>query len=192
MRSVAPVFLVLAMLAPVPAAAQLRGSLAETPTRALFDESGYRVKPVEGAPAAPGTRRTIERFGAWTLICDEAKGRRVCNASQSIVDADGDLAFSWSLAATSGGEPVFLIRAPVTGFPARTVTLGFGSDETVIRLETCDTRLCLGFLPLGPGIVKRIKERGGVAIRYRTHEGAAPTALTASLDGLGTAIGSIR
>lgn len=181
-----------AMLIPVPAQAQLRGSLAEEAPRALFSEPGYRVKPVEGAPAAVGVRRVIERFSGWTLICDEEKRRRVCNASQSIVDADGGLAFSWSLAATKGGEPVFLVRAPVTGFPARTVTLAFGPDETVIRLDACDVRLCLGFLPLSPGLVKRIKERGAVGIRYRMREGDAPVFLTASLDGLGTAIGSIR
>lgn len=181
-----------AMLTPVPAKAQLRGSLAEDAPRALFSEPGYRVKPVDGAPAAVGVRRVIERFSGWTLICDAEKRRRVCNASQSIVDADGSLAFSWSLAATAGGEAVFLVRAPVTGFPARTVTLAFGPDETVIRLDTCDVRLCLGFLPLGPGIVKRIRERGEVGIRYRTREGAEPVVLTASLDGLGTAIASIR
>ena len=181
-----------ALLTPVPAQAQLRGSLAEEAPRALFAEPGYRVKPVEGAPAAVGVRRVIERFSGWTLICDEERRRRVCNASQSIVDVDGSLAFSWSLAATRGGEPVFLIRAPVTGFPSHTVVLAFGTDETVIRLDACDVRLCLGFMPLSPGLVKRIKERGAVGIRYRMREGDALVFLTASLDGLGTAIGSIR
>lgn len=181
-----------AMLAPVSASAQLRGSLAEAAPLAPFSEPDYRVRPVDGAPAAAGVRRVIERFSGWTLICDEEKRRRVCNASQSIVDADGSLAFSWSLAATRGGEPVFLIRAPVMGFPSRTVTLVFGAEETIIRLDTCDVRLCVGFLPLSPGIVRRIKERGDVGIRYRTREGGPPMALTASLNGLGTAIGSIH
>lgn len=180
----------LAPLAPAPAAAQLRGSLADAPPPS--PAPAYRVRPAEGAPAGDGVRRTLERFGGWTLICDERGRRRVCNAAQSIVDGDGRLAFSWSLAATKGGEPVFLVRAPVTGLPSHTVTLAFGEAETVIRLPACDPGLCVGFLPLDAGMVRRIKARGAVAIRYRVRDGAEPVTLTASLDGLGAAIGSIR
>ncbi|AWN52658.1 hypothetical protein DK412_14220 [Methylobacterium sp. 17Sr1-1] len=137
-------------------------------------------------------RRVIETFGGWTLICDEEKRRRICNASQSIVTAAGGLAFSWSLAATKGGEPVFVLRAPVSGFPARTVTLDVAGQETVIRLPNCDAALCVGFLPLDAALVRQIKARAGVTIRYRVREGGDPVAIAASLDGLGAAIGSIR
>ena len=179
------------LTASVPAAAQLRSSLADA-APAGYAETGYRVRPVDGAPAGPGVRRAIERFAGWTLICDEMKGRRVCNAVQSIADADGHLAFSWSLAATRGGEPVFLVRAPVTAFPAHTVTLDFEGAETTVRLSACDAHLCVGFLPLDPAIVRQIERRARVGIRYRTADGVDPVAFTASLDGLGAAIGSIR
>ncbi|UHC13879.1 invasion associated locus B family protein [Methylobacterium currus] len=196
----------LLLLIPGSAAAQLRGSLGEAGPemapvatgsvapagRELGQPPGFAIKPVAGAPAKPGVRRVIETFGGWTLICDEERGRRICNASQSIVAAGGHLAFSWSLAATRGGEPVFILRAPVTEFPAHTVTLGFGQSETVIRLPTCDAALCVGFLPLDAAIVRQIKSRAGVTIRYRVREGAAPVTIAASLDGLGAAIGSIR
>lgn len=210
-RSRGPAALVAALLllAPGPAAAQLRGSLGETPQetseeapaatgsvapaeRDVAPPPAFAIKSVAGAPARPGVRRTIETFGGWTLICDEEKRRRICNASQSIAAAAGGLAFSWSLAATKGGEPVFVLRAPVAGFPARTVTLDFGGQETVIRLPNCDAALCIGFLPLDPGIVRQIKGRAGVTIRYRLREGAVPVTIRTSLDGLGVAIGSIR
>jgi invasion protein IalB len=195
-------FVSMMLLATMPAVAQLRGSLAEETPHAGRAETGlpaprgpdpgYRVDPVAGAPAGVGVRRVIETFSGWTLICDEAKSRRICNASQSIVTDAGRLAFSWSLAATRGGEPIFIVRAPVTDFPARTVTLEFGTEETVMRLPSCDEQLCLGFLPLNAAIVTQIKARARVTIRYRVREGAAPVVLIASLDGLGAAIGSIR
>ncbi|MGX7708096.1 invasion associated locus B family protein [Methylobacterium sp. Gmos1] len=187
----------LLLLAPVPAAAQLRGSLAEArpeepAATAALPEPGYRIRPAAGAPARPGVRRVIETFGGWTLICDEEKRRRICNASQSIVTATGGLAFSWSLAATQGGEPVFVLRAPVVGFPSRTVTLDVAGREMVLRLPNCDAALCVGFLPLDAALVRQIKARAGVTIRYRVREGSAPVTITTSLDGLGSAIGSIR
>lgn len=192
--AVVSILLAATLLVPEPSAAQLRGSLVEEEAvnSARLPVPSFKIRPVAGAPVAPGVRRIIQTFGGWTLICDEAKRGRVCNASQSIVAEDGTLAFSWSMAATASGEPVLLLRAPVAGFPAHTVTLGFGETETVIRLETCDMHLCVGFLPLTAVIVRHIKERGRVAIRYHTAEGQAPVALIASLDGLGTAIRSIR
>lgn len=170
----------------------LRGPFGAATAAVHSIESSYRVKAVEGGPGTPGVRRTIERFASWTLICDETKGRRVCNATQSIADADGTLAFSWSLAATRGGEPVFLVRAPVMDDPARGVALTFGGTETAIRLGACDARLCVGFLPLDPAMVKQIGRRASAGIRYRSADGADHVAFTAPLDGLGAAIRSIR
>jgi invasion protein IalB len=193
-HAVRGVLLAAVLLLPKSVAAQLRGSVSDEGAEksALFPVPSFQIKPVAGAPAAPGVRRVIQTFGDWTLICDEAKRGRVCNASQSIVAEDGTLAFSWSMAATAGGEPVFLLRAPVASFPAHTVTLAFGNTETVIRLETCDARMCIGFLPLNTDIFRHIKVRGRVAIRYRTADGMEPVAFVSSLDGLGTAISSIR
>jgi len=188
-----------ALLAPAPATAQLRGSLGEGRVGeggpepvAPSPAAAFRIRPVDGAPAAPGVRRVIQTFAEWTLICDEARRGRVCNASQSILAPDGTLAFSWSLAATKGGEPVFLVRAPVTRFPSHTVTLGFGPTESVIRLDACDARLCVGFLPLTPDMVGQIRKRGRIPVRYFMAEGTAPVEFAASLDGLGAAISSIR
>ncbi|WP_162249982.1 invasion associated locus B family protein [Methylobacterium sp. Leaf456] len=183
------------LLGSIPAAAQLRGSLPDgevAVTDALPPRAGFRLKPTEGAPTDSGVRRVIQTFAGWTLICDEAKRTRVCNVSQTILDHDGAFAFSWSLAATSGGEPVFVVRAPVMDFPAHTVTVAVESTETVIRLDRCDARLCLGFLPLDAALVKGIKNRGSAAIRYRIAEGARPVTFTTSLDGLKAAMASLR
>ncbi len=180
------------VLAAFPASAQLRGGL-DTPSIGAVPraEAPFHVRPVEGAPAAPGIRRLIQRFGDWTLICDEEKRKRICNASQSIVGPDGDMAFSWSLAATRNGEPVFLIRAPVAEFPAHTVTFDFGEAERVVRLASCDAHLCVGFLPVDPPLAARIKAKAGVAIRYRRREGAEPVTFATSLDGLAASIAGI-
>lgn len=184
-----------ALLGSVPAAAQLRGSLADgdvAVTDAIPPPTAFRIKPTEGAPVEPGVRRVIQTFAGWTLICDEAKRTRVCNVSQTILDADGAFAFSWSLAATSGGEPVFMLRAPVADFPSHTVTVIIDATRSVIRLDRCDARLCLGFLPLDAALVKGIKARANATIRYRTAEGANPVEFTTSLDGVKAAMASLR
>lgn len=180
--------LLASLLAVAPAAGQLRGGF-DTPPGG--EATPYRVRPVEGAPASPGIRRLLQRFGDWTLICDEEKGKRICNAAQSLVGPEGALAFSWSLAATRGGEPVFVIRAPVAEFPAHTVTLDFSGTERVVRLSTCDAQLCVGFLPVDPALATGIKRKVSVSIRYRRAEGAEPTGIATSLDGLAAAIAGI-
>ena len=178
----------------------MRGTVStDDPPRAQFAAPAYRVHPPEGAPPpgdAPGdTRRMIQAFGGWTLICDEnlRRRRRVCNASQSIVDGDGVFAFSWSLAATSAGAPVFVVRAPVGAWSAHTVGLAFGTaEETVIRLESCNASLCLGFLPVDEALRRAIAGRAAVRVRYRRSESAAPVAIATSLDGLAAAIAGIK
>ncbi len=184
--------LLASLLAVAPAAGQLRGGF-DTPPGGETSPAAppYRVRPVEGAPASPGIRRLMQRFGDWTLICDEEKGKRICNAAQSLVGPEGELAFSWSLAATRGGEPVFVVRAPVAEFPAHTVTLDFSGMERVVRLSACDAHLCVGFLPVDPALAARIKRKAVVSIHYRRAEGAEPTGLATSLDGLAAAIAGI-
>ena len=178
----------------------MRGAVStDDAPRAQFAAPAYRVHPPEGAPPpgeAPGdTRRMIQAFGTWTLICDEnlRRHRRVCNASQSIVDGDGAFAFSWSLAATSAGAPIFVVRAPVGAWSARTVGLAFGAaEETVIRLESCNASLCLGFLAVDEALRRAIAARAAVHVRYRRSETAAPVAIATSLDGLAGAIASLK
>ena len=180
------------LLSPAQAQAFLRGSLTEDQPVASVAEPAYRVKPVDGAPVGPGIRRVLERFLSWTSICDEAKGRRVCNIVQSIAASDGRLAFSWSIAATASGEPVFLVRAPVTDFPAHTVTLDFGGRETVLRLTSCDASLCVGFLPVDSMMIRHIRDRGTVKIHYWTADNLPKVEMTSSLDGLARALISLH
>ncbi|SFM78523.1 Invasion associated locus B (IalB) protein [Methylobacterium pseudosasicola] len=177
------------LLSAAQAQSPLRGSLTEElPSAAL----PYQVKPVDGAPVSPGIRRVLERFLTWTLICDESKGRQVCNIVQSIAAPDGNLVFSWSIAATASGEPVFVVRAPVTGVPARTVTLNFGGAATVIRLPDCDASLCVGFLPVDPTMMRQIRDKGTVKIHYWKTDGSPRVDISSSLDGLALAIKSLR
>jgi hypothetical protein len=61
-------------------------------------------------------RRIIQPFEDWTLVCDEnlKAMRRVCNVTQSVVDQRGGLVFSWSLAATTQGVPIVIVRTPAS------------------------------------------------------------------------------
>jgi invasion protein IalB len=173
----AGLILAASLLASVPAAAQLRGRLPDGDAAAA-PQPDFRIKPAEGASAEPGVRRVIQTFSGWTLICDEAKRTRVCNVSQTILAGDGSLVFSWSLAATSGGEPVFVLRAPVKDAATRTVAITVDATRSVIRLD--------------PRLVRGIRGRATAAIRYGTAEGGPPVAFTTSLDGLKAAMASIR
>ena len=80
--------------------------------------SGYAVKPSDVAIPSGETlgefRRTIQPFSNWTLICDESlkSKRRVCNVTQTIVSAQGTVAFNWSLVATAEGKPLMVMRVP--------------------------------------------------------------------------------
>lgn len=187
----AGLILAASLLASAPAAAQLRGRLPDGDAAAA-PQPDFRIKPAEGASAEPGIRRVIQTFSGWTLICDEAKRTRVCNVSQTILAGDGSLVFSWSLAATSGGEPVFVLRAPVKDAATRTVAITVDATRSVIRLDRCDAQLCLGFLPLDARLVRGIRSRATAAVHYGTAEGGQPIAFTTSLDGLKAAMASIR
>lgn len=176
--------------------------LALTPAvapQAQSETPAYHIKPSDVAlppGAKPGQiRRMIQPFAGWTLICDEnLKTRtRICNVAQTLVDDAGRMVFSWSLAATRGGAPVLILRAPVAGQVDRTVTLDFGKGalRPHVTLTTCDATLCIGLLSATPDIRKRIATGGDVRITFADRAGD-PVILRTTLDGLATAIASIK
>lgn len=154
-----------------------------------------RPKPSEVGPgSAPGTvRRTIQPFGDWTLVCDEdlKRKQRVCNVSQSFVDAAGATAFSWSLAATRGGAPVMILRAPnVGGDPRRvTVSVDGAPRQAEVALATCDAATCLGFLPLGREMAQRLQDGAASAAIGLGKDGGT---ITAPLSNLPAALAALR
>jgi invasion protein IalB len=132
--------------------------------------SSYSIKPSD--VAVPDDvplgeyRRIIRPYKNWTLICDEnlKKKQRICNVSQSIVDASGAVAFSWSLAATAGGAPMMIVRVPATVGKDQPIRFSFGKDGAAIIVKTadCDQRICIGMLPVD-GRLKAHIEKGAVS-----------------------------
>ena len=129
--------------------------------------SAYSIKPSD--VAVPDDvplseyRRIIRPYKNWTLICDEnlKQKQRICNVSQSIVDASGAVAFSWSLAATAGGTPMMIVRVPATVGKDQPVRFSFGKDGAAIIVKTadCDQRICIGMLPVD-GRLKAYGDKG--------------------------------
>lgn len=120
--------------------------------------SGYTIQPPDVIlpdDAKLGRyRRIIQPFKNWTLICDEnlQKKQRVCNITQSILDQKGEMVFSWSLAATEGGQPVLILRVPPNAGQGAKIKLDFLDNSPVILAEIrgCDTRVCISYQQVGP------------------------------------------
>ena len=161
--------------------------------------SGYRIKPSDVAVPADAKlgeyQRTTRPFENWTLICDEnLKARqRVCNVTQIIEDQAGQVAFSWSLAATKAGNPYMILRTPPVARSDAPVLLSFeGRKEPIkIQLEGCNQAVCIGMLPVGPIMREQISKDAASTISYPTTDGRTIN-VTATLKGLSKAVEAIK
>jgi invasion protein IalB len=161
----------------------------------LAGDQLYRVKRADIAIPAGASlgevRRTLQPFPNWTLICDEnLKARtKVCNVTQTFVDSFGASVFSWSLAATESGNPVFILRAPAAVGPAASVTVTPASGKPLAAaVEACDAVVCVATLPLESTLGLEIARGEPVRISY---EAGGPIILSAPLNGLAKAIAAI-
>ena len=137
-------------------------------------------------------RRTIQPFPNWTLICDEnLKARtKVCNVTQSFLDAAGATAFSWSLAATEGGKPLFILRAPASVGRDGTISVKPASGKPLAAaVQACDAAICIATLPFGRALGDEIARGEPVIISY---DAGRPVVLSAPLNGLAKAIAAIE
>lgn len=135
----------------------------------------------DGVP--PGQyARIVKPFGNWTLICDEnlKQKQRVCNISQSIVDATGTVAFSWSLAAMADGRPIMILRPPHALGPGKAIEIGFldSKDTIVARTKDCDGRVCIALVPVDARLKARIAKGALAEISYDLPVGDANSAST--------------
>ncbi len=161
--------------------------------------SGYRIKPSEVAlppDVKPGDyQRTTRPFENWTLICDEnlRARQRVCNVTQIIEDQAGQVAFSWSLAATKEGNPYMILRTAPVAKSDGVVSLMFeGRKEPVtIHLDGCNQAVCVGMLPVGPIMREQISKDAASTISYPTTDGRTIN-VTATLRGLSKAVQAIN
>ena len=140
-------------------------------------------------------RRMIQPFENWTLICDEnlKTMKKVCNITQTILDGEGQFAFSWSLAATEGGKPMMILRTRPNLGQNKPVTLKFPGRETPVTAAThaCDASVCIALLPVGPVLREQIAKAVTAQISYEADPEAA-LAFGAPLDGLAEALAAIK
>ena len=161
--------------------------------------SDYRIKPSE-VVVPPDLKlgdyqRTIRPFENWTLICDEnlKVRQRVCNVTQIIENQAGQVAFSWSLAATKGGSPYMILRTAPIAKSDGLVSLRFDGrkDPVQIKLDGCSKVVCVGMLPVGPMMREQISKNAAPTISYPTTDGNT-ISVTATLKGLSTAVKAIN
>lgn len=161
--------------------------------------NGYRVKLSEVVPppdVKPGDyQRTIRPFENWTLICDEKlKARqRVCNVTQTIENQLGQIAFSWSLAATKEGSPYMIVRTAPIANADTPVTFAFeGRKQPIkIRLDGCSQSVCIGMLPVGPVMRDQISKNSSPTISFASKAGRTIN-VVATLKGLSEAVEAIK
>jgi invasion protein IalB len=161
--------------------------------------SGYRIRPPEVAVPDSATlgqyQRMIRPFENWTLICDEnLKARqRVCNVTQTIENRSGQLAFSWSLAATQEGKPYMILRtAPIANSDGLVLLKFEGRKEPIkVQLDGCNQAVCIGMLPVGPIMREQISKNAASTVSYSIRDGRT-VSVTATLRGLSKAVEAIN
>ncbi|MDX1111775.1 invasion associated locus B family protein [Sinorhizobium medicae] len=168
----------LATVLPVAACMVLSGG-APAVGQGATPEPRYWIKPSEVAipPDVPigMYRRLIRPFENWTLICDEnlKSKQRICNVSQLVVDKAGNTVFSWSLAATAQGKPVMILRVPPAAVKCSIIRLSFSDrkEPVEVRVESCDSVVCLGTVPVGPILRSHIARQSTVRLSYGADQG---------------------
>jgi invasion protein IalB len=162
---------------------------------ALANDSAYRVKltdiAIPDGAALGEVRRTMQPFPNWTLICDEnLKARtKICNVTQNFVDAAGAVVFSWSLAATEDGSPVFVLRAPASlGRKGSIAVRPTAGRPLTAPVQACDATTCIATLALASSLKDDIARAEPVTILYAAER---PVTLSAPLNGLARALAAI-
>jgi invasion protein IalB len=159
----------------------------------------YRIKPSEVA-VPPGVKlggyqRVTRPFENWTLVCDEnlEARQKVCNVTQIIESQPGQLAFSWSLAATKEGKPYMILRTASSMKRDAAISLKFEGREKPIDvlIDGCNEQLCVGMLPVGPIMRAQIAKDAVARISYPTTDGKV-VSVAAPLKGLSTAVQAIN
>lgn len=161
--------------------------------------SGYAVKPSDVA-IPPGEtlgdyRRMIQPFKNWTLICDESlkSKRRVCNITQTIVGAQGAVAFNWSLVATADGKPLMIMRVPAVVGPGQPIELAMGDkpDRIVAPIDHCEAGFCVATIAIGDMLRRHIRAATPCRVSYPLPQ-APPVVLEAPLEGLYIALSRLK
>ncbi|WP_431016559.1 invasion associated locus B family protein [Bradyrhizobium pachyrhizi] len=160
--------------------------------------AAYAVKPSDVVVPEGETlgefRRMIQPFKNWTLICDESlkSKRRVCNVTQSIVNAQGAVAFNWSLIATVDGKPLMAMRIPAAAGVGAQIELAMGDspDRIVAQTDRCDASFCFATVAIGNVLRRHIRAATPCRVSYQLPQG--PIVLEAPLDGLSGVLAKLK
>ncbi|MGY4476360.1 invasion associated locus B family protein [Bradyrhizobium sp. USDA 3364] len=160
--------------------------------------SAYAVKPSDVVVPEGETlgefRRMIQPFKNWTLICDESlkSKRRVCNVTQSIVNAQGAVVFNWSLIATADGKPLMAMRIPAAAGVGAQIELAMGDspDRIVAQTDRCDANFCFATIAIGNVLRRHIRAATPCRVSYQLPQG--PVVLEAPLDGLSGVLAKLK
>lgn len=159
----------------------------------------YRIRPSE-VVVPPDVKlgdylRIIRPFENWTLVCDEnlEAQQKICNVTQIIEDQLGQLAFSWSLAATEEGKPYMILRTAPNAKSDGLISLKFEGrrDPVRVQIDGCNEVVCVGMVPVGPIMREQISKDAEPQISYTTTDGER-VVVTATLKGLSTAVEAIN
>ena len=161
--------------------------------------SGYAVKPSDVAIPQGETlgdyRRMIQPFRNWTLICDESlkSKRRVCNVTQTIVSAQGAVAFNWSLVATAEGKPLMVMRVPAAVGTGQPIELAMGEkpDRIIAPTDRCDAAACFATIAIGDMLRRHIRAATPCRVSYPLPQGQ-PVVLEAPLEGLSAVLAKLK
>lgn len=185
---------------PAMAADQNKGTTPALISPASFPLTpGYVVKPSDVALPADVPlgqyRRMTQPFQNWTLICDEnlAKKQKVCNISQTVVNAAGATVFSWSLAATQDGQPFFILRMPPTVGEGRTIQLDLrdGGSVVAVPVKGCDATVCIAYQQVGPRLRAAVDKGLAVQVSYAAGSPPDTVSFRAPFQGLANALAAI-
>ncbi|WP_157863338.1 invasion associated locus B family protein [Bradyrhizobium tropiciagri] len=161
--------------------------------------SAYTVKPSDVMVPEGETlgefRRMIQPFKNWTLICDESlkSKRRVCNVTQTIVNAQSAVAFNWSLIATADGKPLMAMRIPAAAGVGAQIELAMGDspDRIVAQTDRCDANFCFATIAIGNVLRRHIRAATPCLVSYPLPQGG-PITLQAPLDGLSGVLAKLK
>ncbi|OAF07732.1 hypothetical protein AYJ54_16610 [Bradyrhizobium centrolobii] len=161
--------------------------------------SGYAVKPSDVAIPQGETlgefRRMIQPFRNWTLICDESlkSKRRVCNITQTIVDAQGAVAFNWSLVATADGKPLMMMRVPAAAGVGAQIELAMSDapDRIIAQTDHCDAGFCFATIAIGNVLKRHIRAGTPCRVSYQLPQ-VGSVMLEAPLDGLSVVLSKLK
>lgn len=147
---------------------------------------GTTALPAAAAPQ-PG-----QKFGDWTVGCEQANGGQLCNISQIVQNPQSKQSVLVAIARPPQGEPQFLVRVPLGVI----LTEGVGvkvDDGKGVRLPfvQCMPNGCQTIVPMEADTITKMKAGNALNIVF-VAPGGQPVTAPLSLKGFTAAFDSLQ